>query len=130
MPYGSSAYGGTAFGGNANSADEQIFFGPLGRPNYAPDVLHEASGNFSGSTEFYEILTQQGSEPGSGPAGIEYKVYTSPQEGITPQLQVTATGNTQLIIGADAIIIVTALIDGAVWATGLDFSVKGRPYTQ
>lgn len=126
--FGNSAYGTTAFGGSVNSADEQIFF-PLG-PDRASDVLHEATANFTGTTEFYEILTHQGSESGSGPAGIEYKVYTSPQEGITPQLQATASGNAQLIIGADAIIVVTAIIDSSIWFSGLDFTVRGRPYTQ
>jgi len=128
MSYGSSVYGGAAYGGSVNSANEQIFFAP--GPNQAPDVLHEARANFTGITQFYEILTRQGSEPSSGPMGIEYKVYTSPQEGITPQLQATIGGNGQTIITPDAIIIVTVLIDSAVWVSGLDFSVRGRPYTQ
>lgn len=94
------------------------------------DTLFEAIGSFSGPEEWYEILTLQSSEPGSGPIGTEYKIYTSHGEGETPQLQVTVGGNGQTIIGAAPIIVVTAIIDSSVFAFGLDFSVRGRPYTQ
>jgi hypothetical protein len=127
MAYGTSTYSASAYGGSANAVNEQIFFPLLNRD---PDVLYEATGLFNGSEEWYEILTHQGSEPGSGPTGIEYKVYTSPQEGITPQLQATIGGSGQTIITPAAIVIVTAIIDSEVWAFGNDFSVRGRPYTQ
>jgi hypothetical protein len=127
MSFGSSAQGSSAYGGNANAVNEQVFFI---LDNRAPDVLYEAQANFNGPETFYEILTLQGSESGSGPSGIEYKVYTSDGPGITPQLQVTIGGNGQSIIGAAPIIVVTAIIDSAVWAVGTDFSVRGRPYTQ
>lgn len=126
MSYGSSTYGGAAYGGSANAVNEQVFF-PL--DNRDPDVLYEAIVLFNGPEEFYDILTLQGSE-GTGPSGLEYKVYTSHGPGETPQLQVTIGGNGVTQIGAAPIIVVTAIIDGAVWAFGQDFSVKGRPYTQ
>lgn len=128
MSFGSSAYGSTAYGGRANASNEQIFFS-YPEPERAADVLYEATALFNGTTTFYEILTLQGSE-GTGPSGIEYKVYTLNGQGQTPQLQVTLGGNGQSIIYAAPIIIVTALIDGTVWAFGTNFGVKGRPYTQ
>lgn len=129
MSFAASSFGAVAFSGSANAADEQIFF-PSGGIEREPDVLYEARALFNGSTEFYEVLVRQESEPGSGPMGVEFRVYTSPQEGITPQLQAIATGSAQLIIGADRIIIVTGIIDSAVWASGTSFNVRGRPYTQ
>lgn len=129
MPYGSSTYGGAAYGGIANSANEQVFF-PVIPNNYAPDVLHERTVIFTGPEDFYEILFRQGSENPSGPNGAEYKVYTSHGEGETPQLQVTVGGIGQTIIGAAPIIVVTAFVDSAIWALGLNFSIVGRPYIQ
>lgn len=128
MSYGSSTYGGAAYGGNANSINEQVFF-VIG-PNYAPDVTHERRAAFAGSEEFYEILIRQGSENPSGPNGAEYKIYTATSEGETPQLQTTVGGSGQSIIGAAPIIVVTALVDSAIWVSGLNFSIVGRPYTQ
>lgn len=127
MSYGSSAYGAAAYGGGANGANEQIFFPLIERP---PDVLFEATGLFNGPEEFYEILTLQGTEPGSGPAGVEYRFYTSGGPGQTPQPQGGLAGNGQAIIGAAPIIVVTAIIDSSVWSLGVRFSVRGRPYTQ
>lgn len=127
MPYGASAYGAAAYGGSANSANEQILFPLLNR---APNTLFTASLIFSGSEQFYDILTLQGSEPGSGPSGLEYKVYTSHGPGETPQLQVTVSGNGTAVVGAAPIIAVTAIIDSAVWGVGTDFSVRGRPRAQ
>lgn len=127
MSYGASAYGAAAYGGGANSANEQVFF-PL--TNYAPDVLFEASAIFNGPEEFYEILARQASEPEAGPVGTEYKVYTSHGPGETPQLQVTFGGNSQAIVGAAPIIVVTAIIDGAVFGAGNLIEVRGRPYNQ
>lgn len=128
MSYGSSSYGSSVYGGIANSLNEQVFFPVIG--NYAPDVLHERTGLFNGSEDFYEILIRQGSENPSGPNGAEYKVYTADHEGATPQLQVTVGGSGQTIIGAAPIIIVTALVDSSIWVSGLNFSIVGRPYTQ
>lgn len=128
MSFGSAALGSSALGGNANSANEQVFF-PYPEPDRAPDVLYEASALFNGPETSYEILTIQGSE-GIGPSGIEYKVYTSEGPGHTPQLQVTLGGNGQSIIAAAPIVVVTAILDSAVWPSGLNFGVKGRPYTQ
>lgn len=129
MSFGSSAFGSTAYGGSANASNEQIFFS-YPEPNRAPDVLYEARASFNGPEEFYEILTIQGSESGSGPSGILYEVFTSHGEGQTPQSQGTIEGNNQFIIGAAPIIVVTAIVDSAVWAVGTNFGVKGRPYTQ
>lgn len=128
MSYGSLGYGGAAYGGNANAVDEQVFF-PL-VSEYAPDVLHERSALFTGSSQWYQVLTRQGSENPSGPNGAEYKVYVSHSEGETPQLQVTVSGIGQTIVGAGHLIVVTALVDGAIWPFGLNFSIVGRPYTQ
>lgn len=127
MSYGSGAYGSTAYGGGANAANEQIIFPLVLR---APDVLYEAVALFSGPEEFYEILTHQSSEPGAGPAGVEYRFYTSDGPGLTPQPQGGIGGNGQSIIAAAPIIVVTAIIDSAVWVAGNDFSVRGRPYNQ
>lgn len=129
MSFGSSAFGSTSYGGNANANDEQIFFS-FPEPNRAPDILYEASARSSSPALYYEILTQQGSESASGPSGIEYKVYASHSEGETPQLQVTLGGNGRSIIGAAQTIVVTAIIDSAVWGIGTNFGVKGRPFTQ
>jgi hypothetical protein len=128
MPYGSSAYGASPCGGSANAVNEQIFF-PLG-DNYAPDVLHERTALFHGPEEWYEILIRQGSENPSGPNGAEYKIYSARFPEDTPQLQVTIGGAGQTIIGAANIITVTALVDGAIWVSGLNFSIVGRPYDQ
>lgn len=127
MSFGSSSFGSTAFGGNANAVNEQVFFILANR---APDTLFEATALFNGSETFYEILTFQGSEPGSGPMGIQYEIFTSHGEGETPISQVKVSGNGQSIIGAAPIIIVTAIIDSNVWGVGTDFRVLGRPYTQ
>lgn len=127
MSYGSGAYGSTAYGGIANAVNEQIFFPLLNRD---PDVTYEASALFNGPEEFYEILTLQGSEPGAGPAGVEYRFYTSDGPGLTPQSQGGVAGNGQAIIPAAPIIVVRVIIDSAVWGAGTDFSVRGRPYTQ
>lgn len=127
MSYGSGAYGSLAYGGGSNAANEQAFFALLNR---APDTLFEASALFTGPEAWYEILTRQGSEPGSGPAGVEYRFYTSDGPGLTPQPQGGIGGNGQTIIPAAPIIVVTAIIDSAVWGVGTDFSVRGRPYTQ
>lgn len=129
MSYGSGAYGSTAYGGSANAVNEQVFF-PILAEDLAPDVLHERVAFFNGPEEFYEILIRQGSENPSGPNGAEYKIYTSHGEGETPQLQTTVGGIGQSIIGAAPIIVVTALVDGSIWPTGLNFSIVGRPYTQ
>lgn len=129
MSYGGSPYGSTPFGGNANSVNEQVFF-PIIPDNYAPDVLHERSALFNGPESFYEILIRQGSENPSGPNGAEYEIFTADHEGATPQSQVKVGGSGQSIIGAKPIIIVTALVDSAIWASGLNFSIVGRPYTQ
>lgn len=128
MPYGGAAYGASAYGGSANAVNEQIIF-PL-TSEYAPDVLHERRVFFNGPQSFYEILIRQGSENPSGPNGAEYKIYSSHGEGETPQLQTTVGGNGQSIIGAAPIIVVTALVDSAIWVSGLNFSIVGRPYTQ
>lgn len=127
MSFGASSFGSTSFSGSANSANEQVFFVLDFR---APDTLFEASALFNGTEEFYEILTQQGAEPGSGPMGIQYEIFTSHGEGETPISQVKVSGNGQSIIGAAPIIIVTAIIDSDVWPSGLNFRVRGRPYTQ
>lgn len=123
MAFGSSPFGSTTFGGSANSVNEQVFF-PY--KLYAPDVLHESTVFFGGDSEFYEILTRRFGEP----VAVEYKVYTSHGEGETPQLQVTIGGDGQTIIGAAPIIVVTAIVDGAVFGSGNLFDVVGRPYTQ
>lgn len=127
MSYGASAYGAAAYGSGANGANEQVFFPIVERE---PDVLFEASALFNGPEEFYEILTLQETEPGSGPAGVEYRFYTSDGPGLTPQSQGGVAGNGQAIIPAAPIIVVTAIIDSNVWSLGLRFSVRGRPYTQ
>lgn len=127
MGYGSSAYGATAYGGNANAVNEQIFFPLLGE-DLPPDVLHERSALFTGSSERYQILTRQGSENPSGLNGAEYKVYVSHSEGETPQLQVTVQGIGQTIVSAGRLIVVTAIVDSAIWPSGLNFSIVGRPY--
>lgn len=124
MSYGSSVYGGSTYSGNANSANEQVFFPLINRD---PDILYEARAIFSGNDQLYSIFTVQGSEPGSGPSGIEYKVYTVHGEGETPQLASTVQGNGQTVVGAAPTIIVTAIIDSAVWGVGTDFRVFGRP---
>jgi hypothetical protein len=129
MSFGSGSYGSTAYGGNANSVNEQVIF-PLLGVDLAPDVLYERTVFFNGPEEFYEILIRQGSENPSGPNGAEYKIYTSHGEGETPQLQVAIGGIGQAIIPAAPIIVVTAFVDSAIWATGLNFSIVGRPYTQ
>jgi len=129
MSYGAGAYGTTAYGGSANSVNEQVIF-PVLDVDLEPDVLHERSVLFTGSTEHYEVLIRQGSENPSGPNGAEYKIYTSHGEGETPQLQVIVGGIGQAIIAAAPIIVVTALVDGSIWPTGLNFSIVGRPYTQ
>jgi hypothetical protein len=128
MAYGTSTYSASAYGGSANAVNEQVIYAH--GPNYAADVLHERSVNFNGPEDFYEILIRQGSENPSGPNGAEYKIYTSDGPGITPQLQTTVGGNGQSIIGAAPIIVVTALVDSAIWVSGLNFSIVGRPYTQ
>ena len=128
MSFGSSAFGSTAFGGSANANNEQVFY-PFGN-NYAPDILHERTALFNGPEEFYEILIRQGSENPSGPNGAEYEIFTSDGEGITPQSQGKHGGVGQAIIGAHPIIIVTAFVDSAIWVSGLNFSIVGRPYTQ
>lgn len=129
MSYGSSSYGSAVYGGSANSVNEQVFF-PLLGVDLAPDVVHERSALFNGPETFYEILVRQGTENASGPNGAEYRIYTSFGEGDTPQLQVVVGGIGQSIIAAAPIIIVTALVDGAIWSTGLNFSIVGRPYVQ
>lgn len=129
MTYGTTSYGGASYGGNANSLGEQVIF-PLLGSNYAPDVLHERTVQFNGSTPFYEVIIRQGSENPSGPNGAEYKVYSATSEGETPQLQVTLGGVGSTIIGAAPIIVVTALVDSSIWVAGLNFSVFGRPYNQ
>lgn len=129
MSYGSSSYGGAAYGGIANAVNEQVFF-PVSAVDLAPDVVHERTALFNGPETYYEILVRQGSENASGPNGAEYSIYTSSGEGATPQLQVVIGGISQTIIAAAPIIIVTALVDSAIWPTGLNFSIVGRPYTQ
>lgn len=128
MSYGSFSYGSAVYGGSANSVNEQVFFPYVG--NYSPDVLHERTVSFSGSEAFYEILFRQDSESPSGPNGAEYRVYTSLGEGDTPQQQVVMGGVGQTIIAAAPFITVTALVDSAIWVSGLGFSIVGRPYTQ
>jgi hypothetical protein len=128
MSYGST-YGASAYSGSANAVNEQVFF-PLIGEDLAPDVLHERTALFNGSEEWYEVLIRQGSENPSGPNGAEYKIYSARFEEDTPQLQVTIGGAGQTIIGAAHVITVTALVDGAIWPTGLNFSIVGRPYTQ
>jgi hypothetical protein len=129
MSYGSSAYGASAYGGSANAVNEQVFFLSTGE-DLAPDVLHERTALFNGSEEWYEVLIRQGSENPSGPNGAEYKIYSARFEEDTPQLQVTIGGAGQTIIGAAHVVTVTALVDSAIWPTGLNFSIVGRPYTQ
>lgn len=129
MSYGSVGYGSAVYGSSANAVNEQIFFPLLGTP-LPPDVLHERSVFFTGPSQWYQILTRQGSENPSGPNGAEYKVYVSHSEGETPQLQVTVSGIGQTIVGAGRLIVVTALVDSAIWASGVHFSIVGRPYTQ
>lgn len=124
MAYGAVAYGASAYGGTANAVNEQIFF-PLA--DREPDTLYEATALFNGPEELYEILTNQGSE-GSGPAGVEFRFYTSDGPGLTPQSQGGVAGNGQAVIRAAPIIVVTVMIDSAIWAFGNDFSVRGRPY--
>lgn len=128
MSYGSSVYGGSPYGGSANAVNEQVFF--ASGPNYEPDVLHERLANFAGSESFYEVLVYQGSENPSGPNGAEYKIYTIDHEGASPQLQHTASGVGQAIIAAKPTIKVTAFVDSSIWASGLNFWIVGRPYTQ
>lgn len=123
MSYGSASYGSTSYGGNANSLNEQVFF-PL--DNRDPDVLFTAEAAFTGQETTYSVYTLQGSE-GTGPAGVEYKIYTAHEQGETPQLQVTVQGNGQSVIAAAPRIVVTAIIDSAVWSVGEDFKVTGRP---
>lgn len=124
MSYGSSTYSGSAYGGNANSVNEQVFFQLDIR---VPDVLFEAEAAFMGEDSLYSVYTLQESESGSGPAGVEYKIYTAHEQGETPQLQVTVQGNGQSVIAAAPRIVVTAIIDSAVWAVGQAFRVTGRP---
>lgn len=126
MSFGSSTYGGSAYGGSANAVNEQIFFPFIGG-NYAPDVLHEAEVRFSGSEARYSVFTEQGSESGSGPAGVTYDVYVSRSEGETPQHQVTVQGNGQTVVVAGIRIVVTMMIDSAVWPFGQNVKVTGRP---
>ena len=129
MSYGSSAYGASAYGGSANAVNEQVFF-PANAPNLEPDTLYEATAFFNGPEEFYEILTHQGSESGSGPSGVAYQFYTSHGPGETPQDAGGFGGNGQSIIAAAPIIVVTVFVDSTVWPTGVDVSVRGRPYNQ
>jgi hypothetical protein len=121
MSYGSAAYGAAAYGGSAGS-DLQVFFALRFRD---PGILYESRAEFTGSSEFYEILTRQADEE----PNIEFKIYTSHGEGETPQLQTTvgAGGPTQSIIAAAPIIIVTAEMAGI---TVNGFEVVGHPYTQ
>jgi len=129
MFYGTTGYGGAAYGGTANSANEQVFF-PVPTVDLAPDVLYARSAQFNGQESFYEILIRQGSENPSGPNGAEYKIYTSRFEEDEPQLRMTVAGVSQSIIPAAPIVTVTAIVDGSIWPTGLNFSIVGRPYTQ
>lgn len=128
MSFGSSSLGSASFGGIANAANEQIFFPDLG-DNYAPDVLHQRTVLFNGPETYYQVIIRQGSENPSGPNGAEYEIYTSHGEGETPQRQVILGGAGISTIGAAPIIIVTALVDSAIWVSGLNFSIVGRPYT-
>lgn len=127
MSFGAAAYGSATYGGIANSANEQAFFSFIPRP---PDTLFGASAIFSGSNDWYEIRTLQSSEPGAGPSGVIYEIYTSHDPNETPQRQTTLEGNGQAIIAAAPFIKVTAFIDGEVWDLGMIFKVVGRPYTQ
>lgn len=129
MAYGTSAYGASGYGGGANAVNEQVFF-PLLGVSLAPDVLHERTAFFNGPERWYEILIRQGSENPSGPNGAEYKIYSARFPEDTPQLQVIIGGMGQVIIGAAHVITVTALVDSAIWVSGLNFSIVGRPYTQ
>ena len=124
MSFAAAAYGSAGYGGLANAVNEQVFF-PL--ENYVQDVLYERQAIFKGTQQWYEILTQQASEPASGSSGITYEVKTSHSEGETPQLQATIEGNGQTIIAAAPLIVVTAFIDSAVWPSGNLFKVTGRP---
>lgn len=123
MSLGSSTYGSSVLGGSANANNEQVFFA---HHQWPKDTLLVARAEFAGPEEWYEILTFLYSEP----EGVEFKVYSSHGEGETPQLQVTYGGNSQIIIGAAPIIVVTVMIDGALWSGGYDFRVVGRPYVQ
>lgn len=128
MSFGSSSFGSAPLGGIANTANEQVIF-PIISENYAPDVLHQRIVQFSGAEPYYQVIIRQGSENPSGPNGAEYEIYTSHGAGETPQRQVILGGAGISTIGAAPIIIVTALIDSAIWVSGLNFSIVGRPYT-
>lgn len=122
MILGSSSNGSLSIGGSLNTG--QVFFPEILR---APDIEYEAIANVSTGETFYTIFTQQASEPGSGSAGVEHRIYTSHGEGETPQLQLTLGGNNQGAVGAAPIIVVRSLIDGVIWPGGQIFSVTGRP---
>lgn len=119
MTYGSSAYGSTALGGAA--ASEWFTFFPL--LGYAPDVLHKAEMEFTGSDQLFSLFVSQSNETGEG---TSYKAYTANDPSETPQLQVTFAGVGQTVIGAARFITVTVELDSAVWAGGLILSIRGR----
>lgn len=125
MNYGTAPYGSTSIGG-ATASQWYVFFPmPLAVPRDA-DVLYEARLEYSGSGLF-SVFTHQASEPGSGPAGVIYKMYASNDPDETPQLQATQEGDGQNVIPAARFITVTAYIDPAVWSPGGQFfEVKGR----
>lgn len=119
MNYGTTAFGASAIGGSPASL-WFTFFPFLLR---APDILFEAQLEFGGGGEFFTLSVNQNTESGDG---VLYKAYTSNGPGQTPQLQSTFAGIGETLIGAAAIIIVTGQIDSAVWAGGIQFSIRGR----
>jgi hypothetical protein len=123
MSYGSTAYGSASISGSASSIWRWFF--PL--QIRAPNTLFEAKAEFSSPSGLYSIYTFQATEPGSGSAGVTYKMYSSNDPDETPQLQSTVEGNGQTVVGLARFITVTAFIDGAVWGLGQIFSVRGRP---
>lgn len=123
MSFGSSAYGTSAYGGTANAVNEQVFF-PWLSGNYAPDVTHEAEVLFTGTQELYEIFMRQSNDE---PGGVTYTILTSHGEGETPQQVGIAQGNGSQTVGAAQRIVVRMFIDGAIWATGENVQVVGRP---
>lgn len=119
MSYGTSSYGSSAIAG-ASASEWFIFFPHL---PYDPDVLFEAELEFNGPSGFFSLFSNQNTESGEG---ILYQAFTANDSNETPQLQTTFAGIGQAVIGSARFITVTAEIDSAVWAGGIQFSIRGR----
>lgn len=123
MNYGTSSYGATPIGGSGGGG-WYTFFASVQRDS---DVTHTAQLEVNTSEQFFSVFSQQNSIPGSGSAGITYKVFTSNDPDEAPQLQSQAEGfYTQQVVGAARFITVTAFIDSAALGPSSTFEVRGR----